>query len=124
MVLASEIYYTESYSIIWNCRRVFGNKWSIPKLKVIHWIYTVIIRPRLCYAGIVLWSKYRQATIKLQLAKLQGLALLRITGAMKSTHTAALEGLLNTEPLHLHIKSVAGSVQAVHPVILFCSYLE
>lgn len=30
-----------------------------------------------------------------------------ITGAMKSTPTAALEALLNIEPLHIHIEAVA-----------------
>lgn len=44
-----------------------------------------------------------------QLSKLQRLALLCITRAMKTTPAAALEALLNIEPLHLYVESIARS---------------
>lgn len=43
------------------------------------------------------------------LNKLQRLALVGVTGAMRTAPTAALEALLNISPLHIHIEAVARS---------------
>src|ERR1700744_6510933 len=90
----------------WQCRRAFVKDWGLSP-KVLHWIYTAIIRPRLSYAVLVWWQRCRLAIDQLQLSKLQRLALDGITGAMKSTPTAALEAMLNIEPLHTFLEASA-----------------
>jgi hypothetical protein len=48
-----------------------------------------------------------EETNKIQLSRIQKMACLNITGAMKSTPTAAMEMLLNMTPLHLLIMAEA-----------------
>lgn len=59
------------------------------------------------YAALLRWPRCSLITVKNKLAKVQRLALMGITGAMRTTPTAALEALLNIEPLHLHVEFVA-----------------
>ena len=77
--------------------------------KVLHWIYTSIVRHKLSYAALIWWPKCQQVTAQKQLSKLQRLALTSITGAMTTAPTAALEVMLNIEPLHIHIEAKARS---------------
>jgi ribonuclease HI len=69
---------------------------------MVHWLYALIRLPIL-HAALVLWPKVKQKTTKIQLGRLQRMACLAITGAMKSTPTAAMEVLLNLTPLDLLI---------------------
>jgi len=54
-----------------------------------------------------MWSKIMQKTAKIQLGRIQRMACLAITGAMKSTPTAAMEMLLNLSLLDLFILAEA-----------------
>jgi ribonuclease HI len=90
----------------WMCRKMVGNNWGL-KPKIIHWIYSQIIIPRIAYGAIVWWNKTRQENTIRLLSKLQRSATLAITGAIKSTPSASLEAFLSLTPLHLKIKSVA-----------------
>ena len=75
--------------------------------KMIHWMYTAIVRPMVAYASLVWFREAAKKTYILKLQKLQRLACLLITGAMKSTPTSALEVMLCLPPLHLYMKSKA-----------------
>ena len=88
-------------------RRAVGSCWGFTP-KVSHWVYTAIIRPMLLYAAIVWWSRAESTiTCQQQLAKVQRLACICITGAVRSTPTAALEVLTNLAPLHVVAKQHA-----------------
>jgi hypothetical protein len=75
---------------------------------MVHWLYTRVIRPSIFHAALVWWPKVKQKSTKTQLGRIQRMALLAITGAMKSTPTAAMEVLLNLTPLDLLITVAAG----------------
>ncbi|XP_039303505.1 uncharacterized protein LOC120357389 [Solenopsis invicta] len=83
------------------CRRLFGRNWGPLTPNMIHWSYTAIIRPMVTYAAVVWLPKTKQRTAQQQLQKIQRLACLSITGAIKTCPTAATEALLDVLPLHL-----------------------
>ena len=56
------------------------------------------------YAAFVWWTRTLQVTAQASLRKLQRLACLVVTGAMRSTATVALEALLDLPPLHSQIQ--------------------
>ena len=81
-------------------------KWGLqPRMAL--WIYTAVIRPMILYAAFVWWTRTLQVTTQASLRKLQRLACLVVTGAMRSTPTVALEALLDLPPLHSQIQCEA-----------------
>lgn len=88
---------------LWLSKRTFGNKWGLRPI-MIHWIYTTIIRPRITYASLVWWTKTKEKCAIQKLAKLQRLATMCTTGAMRSAPTKALDAILNLLPLHQFIQ--------------------
>ncbi|KAI5754342.1 hypothetical protein M8J77_007902 [Diaphorina citri] len=90
----------------WTCRRLFGRTWGL-KPHMIHWSYVAIIRPMVTYASMVWWPKTEEKTAQAVLQKIQRLACLNITGAMRTCPTAAMETMLDMLPLYLHIKKDA-----------------
>jgi hypothetical protein len=87
-------------------RRTCGKKWGL-RPGMVHWLYTRVIRPSILYGALVWWPKVMQKTTKIQLGRIQRMACLIITGAMKTTPTAALEMLLSLTPLDLLIMAEA-----------------
>jgi hypothetical protein len=87
-------------------RRMYGKRWGL-RPSMLHWLYTRVIRPSILYAALVWWPKVKQKSTKNQLGRIQRMACLAITGAMKSTPTAAMEVLLNLTPLDLLIRAEA-----------------
>jgi hypothetical protein len=96
----------KAYRAFWTCKGTFGKTWGL-KPKVLHWIYIMIIRPILTYGAMVWWTRVNYNVRRMELNKLQRLACLAITGAMKTTPTAAMEVLLGLPPLHVVIEAVA-----------------
>lgn len=92
---------------LWVSRKTFGMKWGL-KPKMISWIYSAIIRPRLTYAALVWWPKTKQKTAQKKLEKLQRLICISITGAMRSTPTNALNAALHLLPLYQYVQMEAG----------------
>jgi hypothetical protein len=67
---------------------------------MIYWIYTVVVRPIVTYAAIVWWLRVKFRIRKAELSKMQRMACLGITGATRTTPTAAVEILLGLPPVH------------------------
>lgn len=87
-------------------RRTFGTTWGL-KPRMVHWLYTAVIRPMITYGCLVWWPKLEQRQATTKLSKVQRLACLCITGAMRSSPTAAMETMLNLPPLDIFIKGEA-----------------
>lgn len=88
------------------CRKMFGRKWGLQP-KLIHWLYTAVVRPIITYGALVWWEAMNKRTYVGRLAKVQRLAAIGTTGAQRSTPQAALDVLLNLLPLDLYIKGLA-----------------
>jgi ribonuclease HI len=85
-----------------SCKRFLGRNWGL-KPRIIHWIYTCIVRPMISYGSFVWWPKTDQRKTKETLSKVQRLAMSCITGCRRTTPTVALEILLDLPPLHTFI---------------------
>jgi hypothetical protein len=82
-----------AYRAFWTCRGTFGKTWGL-RPQVMYWIYTVVVRPIVTYAATVWWPRMKYGTSRAELTKLQRMACLGITAAIRTTPTAALEVLL------------------------------
>jgi len=83
-----------------------GTTWgSSPK--VVYWLYTAAIRPMIAYAAVVWWPRVTYSTVAKQLEHIQRLACLYITGAIRTTPTAAMELITGLVPLPVFIKQEA-----------------
>ena len=71
---------------------------------MVMWIFTSIIRPKLTYAALVWWPKTKESTARTKLDKVQRLACIAITGAMKSTPSKALDAILHLLPLYEYVQ--------------------
>ena len=98
----------KAVALFWQCRRIVGKTWGITP-KIAHWIYITIIRPMLTHGAVVWWPRVELAVARTLLSSLQRLACLAITGAIRTTPTAAMEMLTGLLPLDIHIKQVAMS---------------
>ncbi|KAK9704100.1 Reverse transcriptase (RNA-dependent DNA polymerase) [Popillia japonica] len=87
-------------------RRTIGKAWGL-KPRMMHWLYTAVVRPMLTYSCLIWWTKATQKQAIAKLAKVQRLACLCITGAAKSTPTADMETMLNLLPLDIYIRGKA-----------------
>ena len=88
------------------CRSLAGKSWGCSP-SILRWMYIAIVRPTLTY-GAIAWAKRTNlTTTKETLNKVQRLACLCITGAMRTCPTAAMEVLLELTPLHLVVAECA-----------------
>ena len=71
------------------------------------WLYTAVIRPIIAYAAVVWWPRVTYSTVAKQLEHIQRFACLYITGAIKTTPTAAMELITGLVPLPVFIKQEA-----------------
>lgn len=93
--------------IAWHTtKKCIGKTWGF-KPSVTLWIYTAIVRPILSYGSLVWWKSVEVGTSKKKLDSLQRTACIGITGALRTTPTAALEVMINLIPLDLFIVSTA-----------------
>jgi hypothetical protein len=63
----------KAYRAFWTCTGTFGKIWGLT-LRVMHWIYTMVMRPALTYSYIVWWPRVRFNFSRTDLSKLQRLA--------------------------------------------------
>ena len=79
------------------------------KPRVVHWLYVGIIRLSVTFASLVWWPGCQTASAKRKLSRVQRWACSRVTGAMRTTPTNAVEALICLPPLDLVIQSEARS---------------
>ena len=89
-------------------KRAVGKTWGLSP-RIVHWLYVTVIRPVITYAAVVWWKRTELCTVIKQLEHLQRIACLYITGAMRTTPTAAIELLLGLPPLQVVIQQSAMS---------------
>ena len=84
-----------------------SKRWG-PKPKLVRWIYTAIVRPRLCYAAMVWSHSINQKNKIRKLMQINRLASMMMAPARRSTPTKALELINNLQPLEifLHTQSI------------------
>jgi hypothetical protein len=113
----------KAQNLLWACRRVYGVAWGL-RPRVVHGLYISIIRLSVTFASLVRWPGCQTASAMKKLSRIQRLACLGITGAMRTTPTNAVEALLCLPPLELVVQSEARSA-AHHLWSLGCwSYLH
>jgi hypothetical protein len=79
------------------CRVVVGQRWGL-KPAMMSWIYTTVVGVVVTYASFVWWQRTELKTAHAELQKVQRLACLLTTGAMKSAPTIALKAMLDLPP--------------------------
>jgi hypothetical protein len=105
----------KAQNLLWACRRACGGTWGLGP-RVVHWLYTSVIRLTVTFASLVWWPGCHTASAK---AKLR-----RITGAVRTTPTCAMEALICLPPLELVVQCEVWST-AHHLWSLGCwSYLH
>jgi hypothetical protein len=104
-----EVKVRKAHNLLWACRRACGMGWCL-RPKVVHWLYITIVRPSISFASLVWWPGCQTASTKNKLSKVQRLACLRITGALHTTSTGAMEVLVGLPPLDLVIQGEVRSV--------------
>jgi hypothetical protein len=87
-------------NLMWACRKAYGVTWGL-RPRVVHWLYVSIIRPSITFASLVWWPGCQTASAKKKLSSIQRVACLRITGALCTTPTNAVEVLIRLPPLEL-----------------------
>lgn len=95
-----------AYKAFWTCKGVLGKTLGL-KPRVLHWIYTMVMRLILTCGSPVWWPMVRYNISRMELNKLWRLAFLAVTGVMKTTPTAALEVLLGVPPVHVMFEAEA-----------------
>ena len=80
-----------------------------PRPRVVYWLYLSIIRPSVTFASLVWWPGCQTASAKKKLSRIQRLACLGITEAMRTTPTNVVEALICLPPLELVVLSEARS---------------
>jgi hypothetical protein len=98
----------KAHILLWTCRRSFSARWGLGP-KVVHWLYVVIVRLTISFASVVWWPGCQTASTRKKLSKVQRLACLGITGALRTTPTGAMEALVRLPPLDLVIQGEASS---------------
>jgi hypothetical protein len=96
----------KAHNLLWACRRVCRVRWGL-KPKVVHWLYIAIIQPSISFASLVWRPGCQTASTKKRLSKVQRLACLGITGAIRTTPTGVMKALTGLPPLDLVIQGEA-----------------
>ena len=77
-------------------------KWG-PKPRLVRWIYTAIVRPRLSYAAMTWSHSINQKTKLRKLTQINRLASMMMAPARRSTPTRALELINHLMPLDIYL---------------------
>lgn len=93
-------------NVFWQCRHSFGAAWGLKPLVVL-WFYQSIVLPIATFCCHVWWHKASKGAIKRKFDKLQRMACLAITSAMRTTPSESMQVLLNLPPLHLYVQAEA-----------------
>ena len=111
----------KALALMCQLRRVTGVTWGMTP-KTVFWLYTTIIRPYISYAVVVWWPRVNLKTVNNQFEHIQRLACLYITGAMRTTPTAALEIIVGLSPLPVYIRQEA--MMACYRLLLNAQWMQ
>ncbi|GBL94907.1 hypothetical protein AVEN_173300-1 [Araneus ventricosus] len=89
--------------------RIAGKTWCINK-NIRRLLYRTVIERTLCH-GAAAWGHNMTSRLQKKLDSIQRLFLLYITGAYRTTPTAALQVVTGLQPLHLQIQQEATYVR-------------
>lgn len=92
--------------VLFQCRNLVGKTFGLSPA-VMHWIYSMVIRPIVTYCSLAWWSRTEVVEARTILGRIQRLSLVCITGAFSTTPTAAMETLLNIAPLDIQVQAEA-----------------
>ena len=96
----------KAVSSLMQCKQFLGKMWGM-KPKTMKWIYTAMVRPIVSYACVSWVSAIEKLYLRNILQRVQRLACLMITSAFPSTPTAAMEVLMNIQPIDEFIRAEA-----------------
>ncbi|XP_075167884.1 uncharacterized protein LOC142240049 [Haematobia irritans] len=96
----------KTYAALYACQKLVGERWGM-KPALFNWLYTAVIRPVAVYGCHVWWPITNHHNHIQRLGRINRTALIYMTGAMRTTATAALEVLMGIIPLDLHIRKTA-----------------
>jgi hypothetical protein len=96
----------KAQNLLWACRRACGRVWGLGP-RVVHWLYVSVIRLAVTFASLVWRLGCQTARAKAKLSRIQRLACLGITGAVRTTPTRAMEVLICLPPLELVVQGEA-----------------
>ena len=91
---------------LWLCRRAVGSRWGLGPVPLL-WILQSIIHPLFLHGIVVWWEATTKSNHITSITKINRSALMSVTGAFKTTPTAALEVVLNIPPLELKAQQFA-----------------
>ncbi|XP_050535077.1 uncharacterized protein LOC126902096 [Daktulosphaira vitifoliae] len=91
---------------LWTCSRALGKTWGL-KPRVMYWLYTSVIKPMILHGALVWWTRTALITARKEFSRIQRMAAMAITGALRTTPTVALETLIGLPSLHLEVKAHA-----------------
>ena len=99
--------YKKGIKSLWATKSMIAKTWGLsPKMML--WVYKQIIIPRITYGSLTTWKAINDKKSYFNmLNKIQRMALLMVTGAMRTTPTTALEVITNTIPIDVKVKSNA-----------------
>ena len=83
------------------------SKYWGPKPRLLKWIYTTIVKPRITYAALVWSHSIQTITKKQRLGQINRLASMMLTPTRKNAPTAALEIIHDLIPLELALQETA-----------------
>jgi hypothetical protein len=95
----------KAQNLLWAC----GGAWDLGP-RVVHWLYVSVTMPSVTFASLVWWPGCQTASAKEKLSRIQIMACLGITGAVRTTPTRAMEALICLLPLELVVQSEATTV--------------
>jgi hypothetical protein len=75
----------KAQNLLWACRRACGGTWGLGP-RVVHCLYTSVIRLSVTFASLVWWPGCHTASAKVKLSRIQRLACLGITGGVHHSH--------------------------------------
>ena len=75
--------------------------------KITHSLYITVVRPILSYGSLVWWKALEKQSNRKIMDKVQRLASLGVTGAVRSTPQEGLNMILHLKPMQIHTKGMA-----------------
>lgn len=85
------------------CKSALGRDWGISP-RAAKWLYTMIIRTSLLHGVLVWWAAALNVVMQRKMRRVQRIALLFITGAVRTTPTAALELVTGLLPIDQQVQ--------------------